>query len=328
MGYTISIVVAMYNIEDYIQYCLDSCAKQINAQENDYEVIIIDDGSSDNSLGIAERFVSEKKNFSVFSQPNAGLSSARNMGLEVARGEYVWFVDGDDAIDPYAVFTLITKIREDPADAYICNFRTFDKTGILSTSSFEPLPKMSGKALHDKYMRLLPMMAWLTVYKTTKLKEHNLSFLPGIVHEDKEFSVRAHHLMESVSFISEPLYNYRSNREGSIMNLTKTDNTKSLVSEIRIIESFLQFFCEEDTPFTRKLLGLCATYFFIRRYCPAFIENDVTKRLVSENRLNLYRLMWRSKQWKQLLLLVFIIVMPSAIISSYLTKLGLRLGML
>ena len=328
MGYTISIIIPMYNIEDYIQCCLDSCAKQINVQDKDFEVIIINDGSNDNSLEIAERFVSENRNFTIFSQPNTGLSSARNMGLEMARGEYVWFVDGDDAIDPYSVYTLTTRIREDPADAYICNFRTFDGTGIISTSSFDPLPKMSGKALHDKYMRLLPMMAWLTIFKTTKLREHNLLFLPGIVHEDKEFSVRAHHLMESVSFISEPLYNYRGVREGSIMNLVKGDNTKSLVSEIRIIESFSQFFLEEDTPFTRKLMGLCATCFFIRRYSPAFIDNDVTKRLVSENRLNLYRLMWRSKQWKQRLLLVFILVMPSAIVSSHLTKLGLRLGML
>ena len=323
-----SIVVAMYNIERYINNCLDSCVKQNNTYTDDYEIIIINDGSTDHCEEIANEYCVLYDNVTVISQQNGGLSAARNTGIDKANGEYIWFVDGDDAIAPSAVSFLVSAIRENGSDAFICNFSTFEDDIILETSNLTSYPLMSGKAIHDKYQCLLPMMAWLTVYRTSLLRKNNLYFLPGIYHEDKEFSVRAHHLMDSISFIKEPLYYYRVARNDSIMNTSRRDNTKSLLSEIAIIDSFSDFFSYEDTPFVRKLLGMCATTFMIRRYDSAFVVNETTTRLLKENKKRLYRLMWQAGQWKRRALLIFIITMPTFILSKVMYRIGNRSGLM
>ena len=168
------------------------------------------------------------------------------------------------------------------------------------------------------------MMAWLTVYKKYVLVANNLYFLPSIYHEDKEFSVRAHHRMESIASVEESLYYYRLARKDSIMSETRRDNTKSLVSEIRIIDSFSDFFKGEDTSFARMLLGMCATTFLIRKYDSAFVSNEMTTALWKENKKRLYRLMWRSGQLKRRALLLFIVTMPRPAISRVLKWIGDR----
>ena len=318
-NYTISIVIAMYNIEKYIQYCLESCASQLGVKDSDYEVIVINDGSTDSSLEIAESFSRDRHNFRVVCQNNAGLSSARNAGLNNAKGEYVWFVDGDDAIANNAISILKSSIRSSGADAYLFNFSTFDGVRITDTSSFKSFPSISGKQIHDKYLTVLPMMAWLTVYRRDALLHNDLFFLPGIYHEDFEFSVRAHHRMKKICFLDNPLYYYRTDRKDSIMNKVGRDNTKSLSSELSIIDSFSSFFEGEDTKFVRILLGMSATAFMVRRFDSAFVTNEITSRLLRDNKLRLYKLMWRSGQWKRRLLLIGIVLLPRRITSLILS---------
>lgn len=322
----ISIVVAMYNIQDYIIPCLESCAKQQHVTPDDYEVIIVNDGATDSSPKLVQDFIVNKPNFRMITRENGGLSAARNTGIENAVGEYIWFVDGDDAIAPNAISVLLHNIAETHCDAYLHNFSTFENNGeLLSTSDFKGYDTiLSGKDIHNKYERILPMMAWLTVYKSALLKEYNLKFKEGIVHEDMEFSIRAHHCSESLMFIPEPLYFYRVARKDSIMSGSRKDNTKSLISSIKIINSLKSFFSNEDTAFVRRVLGMCATSFMIRRYAGAFVINDTTKALITSNKKELYKLMWQSRQWKRRALLVFIITMPASIISKVLYKIGKR----
>ena len=318
----LSIVVAMYDIEGYIRYCLESCINQVNVQASDFEIIVINDGSTDGSLGIAEEIAGRASNVKIVSQDNAGLSAARNTGMDNARGEYIWFVDGDDAIAPDAVSTILSYIAKDGADAYICNFSTFETGDIIETSNFKAYNNLSGAEIHEKYLHILPMMAWLTIYRLACLQENGLKFSPGICHEDKEFSVRAHHCLRSISFVKEALYHYRTGRSESIMSDMRQDNTKSLASEIAIIDSFIDFF--KDTPFRRKLLGLCASTFMIRRYDSAFVRNTETTNLIKENKRRLYGYLWRSGQWKMRALLIFIKMMPECVLRKALPKIGDR----
>ena len=106
----ISIIIAMYNIEDYIAKCLTTCLTQEKVSSKDYEIIVVNDGSTDNSLGIATEILLNIPNARIITRENGGLSEARNTGLEYANGEYVWFIDGDDAISPKAVSTLLYNI--------------------------------------------------------------------------------------------------------------------------------------------------------------------------------------------------------------------------
>lgn len=320
----ISIIIAVYNIQDYIIPCLESCASQQDVTNDDYEVIIVNDGATDNSPRLIAEFISDKPSFRMVTRPNGGLSVARNTGLSVANGDYVWFVDGDDAIAPNAVSSLLSKIRLFNSDAIICNFYTFDDDGIIDKSQFNTFLPCSGKEIHNKYLRVLPMMAWLTIYRTNNLIENGLYFLPGILHEDKEFSIRAHHCMKSINQIDDALYYYRISRKGSIMSEIRKDNTKSLVSEIKIIDSFSVFFKNEDTTFVRMIMGICATTFFIRRYDAAFMLNEITSGLLKKNRLRLYKLMLESGQWKRRVLLLFIIIMPSFLLKRIMPQIGNR----
>ena len=99
----LSIIIPMYNVEPYIEKCLLSCLNQ-NIPHADYEIIVVNDGSPDGSLGIARRIASTVDNMLIVSQENGGLSAARNKGLSYAKGEYVWFVDSDDWIEENCSF--------------------------------------------------------------------------------------------------------------------------------------------------------------------------------------------------------------------------------
>lgn len=321
----LSIIIAMYNIEKYIAECVKSCRDQEMVSPNDYEVIIVNDGATDSSLKIANEEIKRTSNMRIVSRPNGGLSEARNTGLKEAHGEYIWFVDGDDKISSKSIFTILSAISKSNCDAYIINFSTFEDQAIISTSHFTNEAEIrSGKEYHNRQLRILPMMAWLTIYRKKVLQDNDLLFYPGILHEDMEFSIRAHHCCSSITFIEKDLYHYRIARTDSIMNESRRDNTKSLVSEIKIIDSFQYFFKKEDTPFTRKVLGMCATSFFIRRYDNAFSMNETTKELIKSNKKKLYKMMWKSKQWKRQLLLLFILIMPPFIIKKILYLIGER----
>lgn len=314
----VSIIIAMYNIEDYIVHCINSCLHQENCSPSDYEIVIVNDGSTDNSLIYAQQAIAGHDNCRIITKPNGGLSSARNAGLDNIKGKYVWFVDGDDAIAPNAISIIISNIKKTQCDAYIHNFSTFNKKNIIETSSFSSYEKnYPGAYIHNTYRRNLPLMAWLTIYKADLLKQYNLRFVEGIIFEDKEFSVRAHHLSKSISIVPESLYFYRVERGDSIISTVKKDNTKALESQIIICNSFKDFFFKEKTKYARWLIAVNATAFYSLRYNDSFNLNETTKRLLEKNKFTLYLDMLKSRDIKRIGLLMFIILMPESIIKSF-----------
>ena len=92
----LSIIIPVYNVEKYIHRCLTSCCKQSDASLDEYEIIIINDGTPDNSMDVVYNIAKKYSNIVIFNQKNKGLSAARNQGLEIAKGEYVQFLDSDD----------------------------------------------------------------------------------------------------------------------------------------------------------------------------------------------------------------------------------------
>ena len=159
------------------------------------------------------------------------------------------------------------------------------------------------------------MMAWLTIYKADVLRSNAITFMPGIIHEDFEFSIRAHHVSSSIVFIKEVLYLYRVDREGSIMSQARKDNTKSLLSLVAIADSFKAFFKDVDNAFLRRLYGICAASFLIRYYHPSCYISDKSRSILNENKRVLYGDLWRSRQWKLRSFLGFLIVFPKSVIT-------------
>ena len=114
----LSIIIPVYNCGKFLERCFDSISKQIF---NDFEVIIVDDGSTDNSLDICKKYEAQDKRFRVFSIENHGSAFARNYGLKMAKGEYIGFVDADDYIDENMYSTLINTAQKEQADIVSCD---------------------------------------------------------------------------------------------------------------------------------------------------------------------------------------------------------------
>ena len=314
----ISIVIAMYNIQSYIAECIMSCLHQEGVDNDDYEIIIVNDGSTDNSLSIAEAAINGMKNARIISQNNAGVSVARNTGIDHAKGEYIWFADGDDMVETFAVRSLIDEISKTFCDIYIFNYSSFNKIGVINSSSFAYYKSpLSGKTINEDYGRILPNLVWAALYKREFLIQNNLQFMPDIRHEDDEFTMRANYLAESVMILRNNLYRYRIN-DSSFMSRIKRDNTESFISLIRIRESH-NLFWGKTSSFYNRCRGHRAFLIITARYDSSFNLKCIEK--YEQVKYELYLEVLKYSSWKRRLFLCLIILLPEKYIKWLLTTL-------
>lgn len=119
----ISVIIPVYNAEKYLEQCLNSIKNQTY---KNFEVIIVNDGSKDNTDSICKKFAQSDSRFRYFSKENGGVSSARNFGLDNANGHYITFIDGDDWVEHNHLEILIKSITENNSDIAICSYKEFD----------------------------------------------------------------------------------------------------------------------------------------------------------------------------------------------------------
>lgn len=244
----LSIVIPAYNAEPYLRKCVDSCLNQKGSLPN-YEIIIVNDGSTDGTQIIIDEYVNENKNnnknmnhnpkVSFISQPNGGLSKARNEGLKKAQGEYVWFVDSDDWIAENALLVMADIITNRHPD--VITFRGYDwKNGNLKVR----------KNPYTKDMQISGMEA-LTMMGTDKwnpcaqyycmnkqfMKENALHFMDGIIHEDSEFTPRMLYVAKSVYVTMELLYYTYHNP----VSLNRKKNPEKAFHTLRVVDSLCKF---------------------------------------------------------------------------------------
>ena len=238
----LSIVVPFYRVEKYIRQCLESIAMQ-DVPEGTFETILVDDGSDDGSTEIARSFVSAHPGAVLLSQPNRGLSEARNAGLGAARGEYVWFVDSDDTIAPGSVRRIVEAMDGERLDAL--HFRL---VRICCGSEEHETPRGSRIVVPGRVLasgRKLNCCAVLTVFRRQALLEHALSFYPGIFHEDLEFIPRAYYHMDRVLSVDDELYLNRR-RPGSIMTSVNPKKGMDMLVVAEHLEAFIRAAVEPE----------------------------------------------------------------------------------
>lgn len=205
----VSVIVPVYNVEAYLEKCLTSL---VNQTLKDIEIIIVNDGTKDNSAQIIEKFSNKYKNIKSYTKENGGLSSARNYGLKYATGKYVGFVDSDDYVDETMYEKLYNKIIEDDFDVAICDlYRAFEEK-LVYTSSHAKKDLLSEKEIKKTMLCIYPTV-WNKLYKKELFDD--LEFKQNVWFEDVELLYRMFPKFHKVGVVREPLY-YYIQRSGSI----------------------------------------------------------------------------------------------------------------
>lgn len=209
-----SIIIPVYNVEEYLDRCLKSI---LNQTYSNYEVIIVNDGSPDNSDNIIKSYEKEDKRFKGYKKVNGGLSDARNYGLKYATGDYLIFIDADDYIENNYL-EKVNDVLERNKDIDVLKFK------IKLVDEGENLIRMEnglnkeGVTSFDELVKLEFLEpAWSYVYKLSFWKENNFTYLKGMIHED--FGLTPEILMKAnkIYYLNSYLYNYVQ-RNGSIMS--------------------------------------------------------------------------------------------------------------
>lgn len=190
----ISIVIPCYNEENNIKRCIDSVKKQ---SYEDFEVILVDDGSTDKTAEVIKKNIEGDKRFKYYHKENGGVSSARNYGIKKAAGSYISFIDSDDYIDPDFLKLLYENIKENNGDISICYYnRVYDS----STKEMK-----FNKEYHDLIKFPAP---WGKLYKTSLFTENNLYYPEGKWYEDLGVFSKLLMLNPKISLVEKPLLNY------------------------------------------------------------------------------------------------------------------------
>lgn len=213
----ISVIVPIYNVEQYLEKCLNSI---INQTYKALEIILIDDGSTDNSGKICDEFALRDDRIKVIHHENEGVASARNIGITNATGDFIMFVDSDDYIEPNTAEFLINQIHEFSADIATCGFKYADTNG--NTWPQEDATIREGAVTRSEFwnyfytdIRVFYVTLWAKLSRRSLWKD--LYFPDGKLHEDEFIT---HSLVANSSKIAiskKPLY-YYVQREGSIMH--------------------------------------------------------------------------------------------------------------
>lgn len=213
----LSIIIPVYNVEKYIRKTLDSIFHQ-QFNPDDVEIIIVNDGSPDDSMKIVDEYKVKHSNLVIINQTNQGLSAARNTGLEVSRGDYVWFVDSDDWIEDGCLQRVLNELYKSSYDLLVYLIREYDEAGnIIRQRAFPSTLKSKTRGidfLKCYSFDRVPMQMY--IIRRCFLISKDLRFRVGITHEDIEFAPRMLIAASSVKAISEVSYCYLRRQSGNI----------------------------------------------------------------------------------------------------------------
>ena len=245
----VSIIMPFYNVEKYIEQCITSLLKQ---SYSDFELICVDDGSKDDSIKIVEKYGKIDNRIKIIRQENKGLATARNTGLKVATGEFIYFVDSDDWVHPDLLKETLTRIELDNSDIVI--FDTYNVYG----NSFVPVNRIAN--FKDKFKKEylyykddidcidLPCTAWSKLYRAEFIQKYNLQFPNGMrFGEDSPLWFLLLQNNPKISLLDKCLYFYRKRQDSLTARSTDLmDKQIHVYNFVKNMEYFSKFTEEEQ----------------------------------------------------------------------------------
>jgi glycosyltransferase involved in cell wall biosynthesis len=232
----LSIIIPVFNVEPYVEKCLRSCAEQ-NIPLSEYEIIVVNDGTKDNSLAIAEQVSKEYSNIFVVSQENLGLSAARNKGLSLATGEYVWFIDSDDWIEDNCLRIIVDSLHKNcPDGLVICGANIIN--GIpIKRQDYSMLKRTIYSGIELLKMDFWEPCVQFVIYARSFLRENKLKFKEGVFHEDSEFTPRSFYFAKRLAILNNVIYLKFENPN----SITGSVNHKKAFDIIKVARSLSAF---------------------------------------------------------------------------------------
>lgn len=272
----ISIIMPIYNVEQYLEQCLDSC---INQTLEDIEVICVNDGSSDNSLQILENYAKKDARIKIINQENQGISETRNNGFKSASGDYILFLDSDDWLKENACEIAYNQIIENNNDfVYFSHLIYSESTGKYREVS---IAKFIEKIKDERQINLKKVKnanyvfnayVWNKLYKRQWLIKNNICFIEGKGEEDLPYTILVYLNSNSMSYIKKPLYIYRERSN----SLTWTVNINNLVKSRDIPIQYIS-----NAQDSGNMFKVYLTYYFSNLchwYVKIPLDNDQRKQ--------------------------------------------------
>lgn len=222
-GGKISIIVPMYNVENYLEDAVNSL---INQTYKNLEIILVDDGSPDNSGKMADEFAKRDNRIKVVHKVNGGLSDARNAGMEVATGDYLMFTDSDDFLTNIACEVLVKKLEDEDADYVIGNYINCYEDGTLWQNPVFNKEKYKGFKLDIKDYKdsffIMNSSVCNKIFKREFIEKLNLKFMVGLPAEDAIFTTYCFIKSSKVFYIPDIVYVYRQRGAGTSISMNCT----------------------------------------------------------------------------------------------------------
>lgn len=259
MSAQVSVVIPVYNVERYLKECVDSI---LNQTYSDFEIILVDDGSTDGSGKLCDDYLSVDNRIKVVHRENGGLSAARNTGMDMATGDYIYFLDSDDFIEAVTLEHLVRTAETANADIVFFDGYVFydgcENDGLADRyKRRQQYTTSQGKQVlydllkNEEYRTAVP----LTFYKAQYLQKSNIRFYEGILHEDELFTFQTFNANGIVAHCHEELYARRI-RPASIM--TASSNERRFTSMLAIYNELAEMYR------TKRAEGYAADMYLIR----------------------------------------------------------------
>lgn len=233
----VSIIVPIYNVEPYLRRCLDSI---VNQSYTNLEIILVDDGSPDGCPKICDEYANKDNRIVVIHKENGGLSSARNSGLDICKGEYISFIDSDDWVSPKYIDILLKNLLDNKADLAIANYTKTSKPYILEAPEKKRIiPEILQPIQAVKKLWSTDAIAFGTAWaKLAKISLYqNIRFPEGLIHEDDYTSYKLLYTSSRTVFLRISLY-YYFQRNDSIMGSIKSSSIRALKAHVERYQFF------------------------------------------------------------------------------------------
>lgn len=292
----ISVVVPIYNVEKYIKECIESI---INQTYKNLQIILVDDGSEDNSSKICDEYSKKDNRINVIHKSNGGLSDARNYGIDIAKGEYITFIDSDDFVSSTYIEKLYNAIKENNVKISQCGIvKVNNKNEKLEKIGYLENEIKSGKQLIKEIYKghwTENIVVWNKMYCIELFK--CVRYPVGKIHEDEYVTYKILYEFEKIAIIKDYLYNYRQTDEsivGKKFNLKRLDILEALEERINFFKN-----AEEielyDLTLRCYLQKIAENYVKTRLYIKD--NKNILKELIKKYRQN-YKLVLKAKKIK------------------------------